>query len=161
MNLIEMAMVLGITSLIGGGAMTLYGQAQQERAVREGRAPSTYSLASATGSNEVNVGFHKVAGIIDNMELDEACPASGDYVTSACRKVGQFRVRRDMDGSISVAKIALSSGGREEDNEVMRIVSHEPYLNNDIAASKQDAVKRDLALTFENIDTSNDQVHTK
>jgi hypothetical protein len=81
------------------------------------------------------------------MQLSETCPGD-EFASQSCATVGQYLVRRDMDGTISVSMLTRTAGGRPVANEVLRVVGHEPYLSNEIANRDLDAVKKQLIRTF-------------
>jgi hypothetical protein len=95
----------------------------------------------------INVGLHDLAEKLDAMQLSETCPGD-EFASQSCATVGQYLVRRDMDGTISVSMLTRTAGGRPVANEVLRVVGHEPYLSNEIANRDLDAVKKQLIRTF-------------
>lgn len=95
----------------------------------------------------VDIGLHDLAQRLEAMQLSETCPGT-DFASQSCGTVGDYLVRRDMDGTISVSLLTRTAGGRPVANEVLRVVGQEPYLSNEIAASDLDAVKKQLIRTF-------------
>jgi hypothetical protein len=103
--------------------------------------------AKAPKVASINVGLHDLAEKLDAMQLSETCPGD-EFASQNCATVGQYLVRRDMDGTISVSMLTRTAGGRPVANEVLRVVGHEPYLSNEIANRDLDTVKKQLIRTF-------------
>lgn len=97
--------------------------------------------------SNVNVGLHDLAEKLDAMQLAETCPGA-EFASQSCSTVGEYLVRRDMDGTISVSMLTRTAGGRPVANEVLRVVGHEPYLSNEIADKDLEVVKKQLIRTF-------------
>lgn len=113
----------------------------------DSRAQYASVPAKAPKVASINVGLHDLAEKLDAMQLSEICPGD-EFVSQNCATVGQYLVRRDMDGTISVSMLIRTAGGRPVANEVLRVVGHEPYLSNEIANRDLDTVKKQLIRTF-------------
>jgi hypothetical protein len=137
-GLVALPAVMGAVS---GAPATVDGASTDSRAQYASVPAKAQKVAS------INVGLHDLAEKLDAMQLSETCPGD-EFASQNCATVGQYLVRRDMDGTISVSMLTRTAGGRPVANEVLRVVGHEPYLSNEIANRDLDAVKKQLIRTF-------------